>query len=247
MPANILDNISMVLVATSHPGNIGASARAMKTMGVKNLRLVTPKMFPCAEATALAAGADDVLANTRVYQDLQSAINDCGYVLGSSARTRNIPWPVIPPEQAAVQLLQQAGSGANTAVIFGRESAGLSNEEIELCNAIIEIPTGPGFSSLNLAAAVQIICYELRKCSSVDAAAAGYEGGDSPLADAGQMDMFYEHLQQFLLAIGYYDPARPRLLMRRLKRMFNRTRLDQNEYNILRGILTAAQKMVKDR
>lgn len=242
MPPDILDNINVVLVATSHPGNIGASARAMKTMGVKNLRLVTPKTFPCAEATALAAGADDILASARVYADLQSAIKDCGYILGSSARTRNISWPVISPERAAVQLLQEAGRGAKTAVIFGRESAGLSNEEIELCNSIIEIPTGPGFSSLNLAAAVQVICYELCKCSGIELAASGHQADDPPLADAGQMDMFYEHLQQFMMAIGYYDPARPRLLMRRLKRMFNRTQLDQNEYNILRGILAAAQK-----
>ena len=121
MPPDILDNISMVLVATSHPGNIGASARAMKTMGIKNLRLVTPKTFPCAEATALAAGADDVLAAAQVYEDLQSAIRGCGYVLGSSARARNISWPVVPPEQAAAQLLQRAAAGTGTAVIFGRE------------------------------------------------------------------------------------------------------------------------------
>lgn len=247
MPPYILDNVRIVLVATSHPGNIGASARAMKTMGVKNLRLVTPKIFPCAEATALAAGADDILGGARIYEDLRSAISDCGYVLGSSARPRNISWPVIPPEQAAAQLLQRADAGTKSAVIFGRESAGLSNEEIELCNGVIEIPTGPGFSSLNLAAAVQIICYELRKCAGIMSAESGHEVGAPPLADAGQMDMFYEHLQQFLLTIGYYDPARPRLLMRRLKRMFNRAQLDQNEYNILRGILTAAQKAVKDK
>ena len=252
MQLDILDNVRIVLVATTHPGNIGAAARAMKTMGIKRMDLVTPKTFPCAEATALAAGADDVLSDARVHGDLQSAIRGCRYVLGTSARTRNITWPVFGPEQAARQVLNMVGSsGADAAVIFGRESAGLSNEELEACNAVIEIPANPVFSSLNLAAAVQLVCYELRKAAMVDAVTDNVdmeaESDVPPPVSAEQMDLFYQHLQQYLTDIDFYDPDKPRLLMRRLKRLFNRSRIDQNEYNILRGILTAGQKAIKDR
>lgn len=248
MQENILDNVRIVLVATSHPGNIGASARAMKTMGVRQLDLVTPKSFPSAEVTALAAGADDILSRARVHEDLQSAIGDCTYVLGSSARARNISWPVITPDRAARQILElTAGGDTQVAVLFGRESAGLSNDEIELCNAVIEIPASPVFSSLNLAAAVQVICYELCKAVTEDYAEAPVETDMVPPASAEQMKMFYEHLQQYLTEIDYFNPDKPRLLMRRLKRMFNRSRVDINEYNILRGILTAGQKAIKDK
>ena len=252
MQLDILDNIRIVLVATTHPGNIGAAARAMKTMGIKKMDLVTPKTFPCAEATALAAGADDVLSNARVHEDLQSAIRGCAYILGTSARARSIAWPVVQPEHATRQVLELAGTcGADAAVIFGRESAGLSNEELEACNAVIEIPANPEFSSLNLAAAVQLVCYELRKTAIAIAVATDAdmeaEADEPPLASADQMNLFYQHLQQYLTEIDFYDPEKPRLLMRRLKRLFNRSRIDQNEYNILRGILTAGQKAIKDR
>jgi len=247
MQLRVLDNIRIVLVATTHPGNIGACARAMKTMGIKQLDLVTPKVFPGAEVTALAAGADDILSQARVHTDLLSAIQGCSYVLGSSARTRNISWPVISPEQAARQMRQLMVNGdAQIAVVFGRESAGLSNEELETCNAVIEIPANPAFSSLNLAAAVQIICYEFRRAAAEDQTPIEAEIDETQLASADQMNMFYDHLQQYLTEIDYYDPARPRLLMRRLKRMFNRNRIDLNEYNILRGILTAGQKAIRD-
>ena len=231
MQLDILDKIHIVLVATTHPGNIGAAARAMKaisgrakgacrkTMGIKKMDLVTPKSFPCAEATALAAGADDVLSNARVHQDLQSAIRGCVYTLGTSARARNIAWPVTDPVQATRRVLNLvASSGADAAVVFGRESAGLSNEELEACNAV-----NPEFSSLNLAAAVQLVCYELRKTAMATAMApkadAGVEADESLLASADQMNLFYQHLQQYLTEIDFYDPDKPRLLMRRLKRL----------------------------
>lgn len=248
MQENLLDNVRIVLVATTHPGNIGASARAMKTMGIRQLDLVRPRVFPSAEVTALAAGADDVLSRTRVHENLQSAIGECNYVLGSSARTRNISWPVISPGQAARRILELVtGNDARVAVLFGRESAGLSNDEIELCNAVIEIPTSPVFSSLNLAAAVQIICYELRKTVMENDNEAPVETVEVPPASAEQMTMLYDHMQQYLTEIDYFDPDKPRLLMRRLKRMFNRCGIDLNEYNILRGILTAGQKAAKDK
>lgn len=245
MQIDILDNIRIVLVATTHPGNIGAAARAMKTMGVKKLVLVSPKIFPGAEVTARASGADDILSNVQVFEDLQDAIKDCSYVVGTSARTRNIPWPVKSPEQAARQIIQKASKAINVAVIFGRENSGLSNDEIELCNTIIEIPSNPDFSSLNIAAAVQIICYELRKATMVVDEKFEEIIEETPPASAEQMKMFYEHLEQCLVDIDYYDPEKPRLLMRRLKRLFNRAQLDLNEYNIFRGILTAAQNSAK--
>lgn len=245
MQIDTSENIRIVLVATTHPGNIGATARAMKAMGVKKLDLVTPKIFPGAEVTARASGADDILSSVQVFEDLQDAIKDCNYVLGTSARIRNIPWPAISPEHAAQQIIHKASKGINVAVIFGRESSGLSNDEIDLCNTMIEIPSNPEFSSLNIASAVQIICYEIHKVIISDIVTSGEFTDKIPAASIEQMKMFYEHLEQCLVDIDYYDPEKPRLLMRRLKRLFNRAQLDLNEYNILRGILTAVQKSVK--
>ncbi len=243
MADKISEYINIVLVATTHPGNIGATARAMKTMGCKNLRLVRPKHFPAAEATARAAGADDILAAAKRYDALQEAVEDCSLVFATSARTRRIAWPRCSPEEAAHSALECAQQGAAVAIVFGRESSGLSNQELEYCNAMLQIPGNPAFSSLNLAAAVQIICYELRK---IFAATDNKAGDKATAAVTGrQMEMLYAHLEAALLDIGYLDPANPRRLMRRLKRLFNCARLDENEYQILRGILAAAQEKSK--
>ncbi|MBF8269447.1 MAG: RNA methyltransferase [Gammaproteobacteria bacterium] len=243
----IPEHIRITLVATRHPGNIGASARAMKTMGVRQLALVAPSGFPSAEVTARASGADDILARVRVYENLVDATRDCGYVLGTSARMRNIQWPLINPEQAARQILQQALAGTAVAILFGTERTGLSNEDMELCNAVIEIPTDPEFSSLNLAAAVQIICYELRKAAMEQFAVTQAPVSKMPAATVEQMQLFYQQLEQYLRDIGYYHPGKPRLLMRRLKRIFNRIQPDQSEYNILRGIFADAGKAEKEK
>ena len=240
MPIEIPANIRIILVATRHPGNIGATARAMKTMGVQQLDLVAPSGYPSAEVTARASGADDILARVRVFATIADATGDCGYVLGTSARVRTIPWPLIDPEQAARQVIRQAQAGP-VGILFGTERTGLSNEDMELCNAVIEIPTAPAFSSLNLAAAVQIICYELRKAAMGDSAVTPGQIRVMSPASVAEMQLFYQQLEQYLLAIGYFHPGKPRQLMRRLKRMFNRLQLDQNEYNILRGILAAAE------
>lgn len=242
MQEDIFKKINITLVATTHPGNIGAAARAMKTMGMANLVLVSPKVFPSAEVTARATGADDVLSAVMVHEDLKDAIRDCGYVLGTTARTRNIPWPVLDPEEAAEKILEFANNGTKVAILFGRESSGLSNDEIDLCNAVISIPANEKYSSLNIAAAVQIICYEIRKCLPATARQETTVNESIPAATAGQMEQFYRHLEQCLEEINYYDPDKPRLLMRRLKRLFNRIELDENEYNILRGILTAVRE-----
>jgi TrmH family RNA methyltransferase len=239
MSARIAENIHIVLVATSHPGNIGATARAMKTMGLTNLRLVRPKIYPDAEVTARAAGADDVLARARLEHSLADAIADCGMIYATTSRGRGLPWPELAPAGAAARLIAAAARGTRVAVVFGNERSGLSNEELELCQVAIRIPANPEFSSLNLASAVQVICYELRK-QMQEPVTAPMEP-ETPLATGAQMEQLYAHLEQCLVDIGFYDPEKPMLLMRRLRRLFNRAQLDANEYNILRGILAAAR------
>ena len=234
------EKVKIVLVNTTHPGNIGAAARAMKTMGLDQLALVAPRHFPNAECTARAAGADDILARAAVFPSVEEAVADCGLVFGTSARTRSIAWPEVTPETAATQI---AGTAGGAAVLFGRESSGLSNEELEICHAMIRIPTNAEFASLNIASAVQIICYEISK-QYLARETSGGEGTESP-ATTREMEHLYEHFEQTLIDIGYLDPEKPRRLMRRIRRLFNRARLDSNEYNILRGILTAIKNRGK--
>jgi len=239
MSARIFENTHIVLVATTHPGNIGAAARAMKTMGMPSLRLVRPKIFPSAEVTARAAGAGDILSRARVVESLSAAVEDCGLILAATARTRGLAWPEMTPAQGVTRIIAAAAAGAQVAMVFGNERSGLSNDELESCQGAIRIPTAGDYSSLNLAAAVQVICYELRK-QVCDGTTAAVEP-EAPPATGAQLELLYQHLEQCLMDIGFYDPAKPMLLMRRLKRLFNRAQLDANEYNILRGILAAAQ------
>lgn len=236
--------ISIVLVRTTHPGNIGATARAMKTMGLADLRLVAPKVFPAAEVTARAAGADDILDMASVYESLREAVSDCAQVYGTSARMRSIPWPCVSPEQAAGEIISSTGEGRRAALVFGRESSGLSNRELELCNRMIVIPSNPDFSSLNLAAAVQILCYEIHKFAAGNVLPAADK---LPTVTMKDMDRFYAQLEQCLIEIGFLDPDRPRRLMRRLKSLFSRLEPDQNEYNILRGIFAAVREIAARR
>lgn len=233
----IADRIRMVMVETTHAGNIGAAARAMKTMGQKHLYLVNPGCFPSAEVTARAAGADDILEHAVVCNSLEEAIRDCVLVVAASARIRSIPWPAEGPRDAAQRMLNTVNTGC-VAVVFGRESSGLNNEELELCNTVVQIPSNPDFASLNVAAAIQILCYEILLAAG--AGAVGHEDG-IPLATTDQMRRFYEHLEQCMIEVGYHNPDKPRRLMRRMKRLFNRAQLDQDELNILRGFLAAMQ------
>lgn len=235
-------SLRIVMVETTHPGNIGAAARAMKNMGQRNLYLVKPKIFPSAEVTARAAGADDILAQAVVCDSLQEAIRDCALVVGTTARARTIPWPVSTPRECAAEIINATTSG-QVAILFGRESSGLNNEELDLCNMAMQIPTDPEFSSLNVASAIQIICYELLQTILSDEVQE-YSRTKSPPATAEQMRLFYEHLAECMTDIGYYDPSVPRSLMRRMKRLFNRARLDTDEMNILRGLLSAIQEAV---
>jgi TrmH family RNA methyltransferase len=235
----MLSRIRVVLSHTSHPGNIGATARAMKTMGLTQLYLVNPKLFPHADATARASGADDVLAAAKVCADLDEALAGCRLVVGASARSRSIPCPVIGPAECA-RMAADASSQGEVALLFGCEQSGLSNPEIDRCQYLVQIPTNPDYGSLNLASAVQILCYEIR-VAFLDGQDVNGAGVPVPVS-ADEMERFYVHLEQTLVQLGFLDPANPRHLMRRLRRMYNRARPDENEVNILRGILTATQE-----
>ncbi len=238
-----LDHIRIILIETSHPGNIGAAARAMKCMGLTRLYLVQPGRFPCAEATARASGADDVLAGAVVCDSLQEAVADCGLVIGASARQRRIPWPMLEPREAAGRALRASAVDTGVALVFGREHSGLTNEEMELCHSLVTIPTNPEFSSLNLAAAVQVLCYELRQCAGAGLeTVAGSRDSQVPSATAEDMERLYQHLEQVMIGTGFLDPDKPRRLMRRLRRLFNRAGLDRQELQILRGFLAAIEK-----
>ena len=229
-------SIRIVLVGTTHPGNIGACARAMRNMGVLDLARVSPHRFPHKEATARASGAVDVLENATVVDSLEEAIEDCVYVAGASARSRSINWPSLDARECASRLLQESRQGT-VAAVFGPEKSGLSNEHLDHCHTLLPIPTEPGFSSLNLAMAVQVLTYELR-AARVAEKKPEYEP-DAPSATSEELEHFYEHLEQVLTDAHFLNPDNPRHLMRRLRRLFIRAKPDQNEINILRGILAA--------
>jgi len=228
--------VRIVLVGTSHPGNIGAVARAMKTMGLQRLVLVAPKVFPAEEASARAAGAVDVLESARVCAGLDEALAGASFVVGASARLRSLAWPSMAPREAAARIVAETSSG-EAAVVFGRENSGLTNEELARCHALLHIPTAPALGSLNLAMAVQVAAYELFLASG--AAPALPPDRAQPAATAEEMEKFYEYLETALIAAKFLDPDNPRHLMRRLRRLFNRAQPDSNEVNILRGILAA--------
>ena len=240
MVKNLVENIRIVMVETTHPGNIGAAARAMKAMGYKNLYLVKPKIYPNAEATARAAGADDILTNAVVCDSLEQALQGCVTVIASSARPRAISSPVFTPREYASKLSEKTKLGP-VALVFGRESSGLSNEELEHCNVILQIPTNPDFSSLNVASAIQILCYEFingSQCLQTEKT----DKEKVQLATSDEMKYFYNHLQQCMIDVGFLNPEQPRKLMRRLKSLFTRANLDENEVSILRGFLAAVQQ-----
>ena len=245
-----IDNLRIVLVGTQHPGNIGSAARAMKTMGLSALHLVAPERFPDPEANTLAAGADDVLAAAPVHADLDAALAGCHFVLGTSARRRHVPLPEMSPREAARALFEAAGRGP-VALQFGRERTGLENEELQRCHASVGIPTDPGFSSLNLAAAVQVLAYELR-LAALDAAAGGLASGRpmppveaEPPATADELERYFTHLDQALHEIDFHKGKPPEMVMQRLRRLYLRAGLDAREVKILRGILAEAQRMAR--
>ncbi|MBP9722146.1 MAG: RNA methyltransferase [Gammaproteobacteria bacterium] len=257
---NCLNNCRIVLVNTTHPGNVGSTARAMKTMGVSELYLVSSdKNIIDDHAVARASGAVDILEKACLVSTLQEAIVDCHYILGTSTRERTLPIPILTPRAAAkIAIADHAVSNNKIAIVFGQERMGLTNTELAICQSQIIIPANALYSSLNLASAVQLICYELR-LAALDILDA-LEATDflnnklnsnnkikSELATANQMELFYEHLERVMLKTGFLDPKQPKLLMRRLRRVYNRANLCQQELNILRGILAASERFTNDK
>ncbi len=236
MKGKLLDQIKIVLVEPSHPGNIGGAARAMKTMGLNCLVVINPKRYPDPQADWRAAGALDVLDSAEVLPSVEAAIADCHWVVGTSTRSRKIPWPIADAKETAekiVGLVQQQGKQARIAILFGREDNGLSNEELQRCNAHLQIPAAPVYSSLNLAMAVQVVCYELHQASLVQPVATHW---DRALATSGALDALVEALQTNLLETGFLDADNPGKTMTRLRRLFSRVQLDESEVQILRGV-----------
>lgn len=239
----MLDRIRIVLMQTSHPGNIGSVARAMKTMGLSRLYLVAPLHFPHDKANEMASGALDLLESAIVVENLDDAIADCSLVIGSSARMRAIPWPLLNPREMAEKIKKEPVD-SEIAILFGREQSGLTNEELQRCHLHIHIPANPEYSSLNIAAAVQVITYELRMMNFNSTSEE--QTWDYRLATTDEMEKFFHHLQEVLIQINFLKLHAPRKLMTRLRRLFFRTRLDVMEMNILRGMLTSIQEKIKE-
>lgn len=242
--------IRIVLVGTQHPGNIGSAARALKTMGLARLVLVDPEKFPHADANALAAGADDVLAAAPVHASLAEAIADCRLVLGCTARSRRVALPEQPPREAAVRALEKAGQGDEVALVFGRERTGLTNEELQLCHGAVHIPANPEYSSLNIAAAVQVLAYELRMAELAtlhgpNEASDGGQRADRLPAPHAAMEGFFSQLADTLDAIDFHKGRAPESALRKLRRLFLRAEPDDAEVRLLRGILADAQRMAR--
>ncbi len=249
--ASALNQIVVVLCGTQHPGNIGSAARAMLVMGLDQLRLVNPRHFPDDQANAMASNAQVVLDAARVYDSLEAAVQDCALVVGSSSRRRYLGDEPLSPGEAAAKLLDTAAApGARVALVFGCERTGLTNEELDRCHRLTSIPANPAYSSLNLAAAVQLYCWELRRAAIVPGKVSlksdpEWMDGRFALPTAQQMEQFYEHLERVLLATGFLDPANPRMTSRRLRQFFNRAQPDANELAILRGILKSVERPKK--
>lgn len=243
------DNIRIVLVNTSHPGNIGAAARAMKNMGLSKLTLVDPEDFPSPVANGRAVSAVNILEVATVTKTLEEAVAGCGLVIGTSARIRSIPWPLISPQQSAQHVADDSRQN-EVALVFGREDSGLTNEELQLCHFHVNIPADEKLSSLNLAAAVMVISYEVRMellkreaegqqapVAPVDEEIVEGVDWDVPKATGKQVEGFYSHLEKTMIDLNFHDPENPRLLMLRMRRLFGRIRPDQMEISVLRGFL----------
>ncbi|MCS5711026.1 RNA methyltransferase [Candidatus Berkiella aquae] len=236
--------ISIILCQTSHPGNIGASARSMKTMALKQLVLIEPAIFPSNVAVERASGADDVLANAKVYGSLNEGVANCQWLFGTSARSRAFPWPQLTPFEAAAKMLELTATQQSVGILFGNEQSGLSNEQLQQCDFHIAIPANPEYSSLNLGSAVQIICYEIYQAwlkhkqeptlSEMTVPAIGHKANHDEIAG------LLEHFEKVSVEIGFLDPKHPKKLLPRLKRLFAKAQLEKEEVNLLRGFLKLA-------
>jgi len=241
-------SVRFVLVNTSHPGNIGAVARAMKNMSLSELYLVEPKCFPHADATARASGADDLLEKATLCQTLEEALKGCELVFGSSARSRRLSWPTLTPRES-IATIAGASSGAAVAIVFGRENSGLTNDEIAKCNYLVTIPSNPDYTSLNIAAAVQIFAYELQ-LKMIENKASKEPKTDKDLKKvrlitSDELEGMVGHFERVMEDTGFIEPSNPKTVMRRLRRLFVRSKLDVDELNILRGLLSTVQHKLK--
>jgi TrmH family RNA methyltransferase len=236
-----LDSIRVVLVGTTHSGNIGSTARAMKTMGLSRLHLVSPQSFPSPQAQAMAASAADVLEAARVHESLEAALAGATLVAGLSARPRRLASPALTLRECAPKLVAEAAH-APVALLFGREHSGLTNEELDHCQFLVHIPANPAYGSLNLAAAVQVVCYELRMAALTEPAAAKRSASAAAVVSADHLEEFYGFLEQLCRETGFADGRNDGMLMRRLRRLFNRARPDEKEINILRGLMSYATR-----
>lgn len=233
-----LSKIRVVLIETSHPGNIGSTARAMKLMGLSQLVLVNPKRFPDPKANELASRADDILNSAQVVSSLAEALSECSLVIGMSAREREMPQTLLNPKQAALLIHSEYEAHAGIALVFGRESAGLTNDELELCPFQVKIPAVESYSSLNLAAAVQVIAYEIFSTFQ-DAEQPHHESTCLDFASYSEMEGMYTHMKEAMIALHFLKPDNPRHMMQRVRQIFNRARLDQEDVNLLRGFMNA--------
>ena len=244
----MLQNIRIILINTFHPGNIGSAARAMKTMGLQDLCLVTPQRFPAPEAESMAAGAQDVLASARVFSSLEDAIADCALVIGTSARSRTHSFsrPMLAAEHCAAKLVAES-ENTPVALVFGQETMGLTNSDLEKCHFHTTIDANPAYPVLNVASAIQILCYEIYKASIVKPSTKVSTTPHPTTCDTEyplnqELELFYEHLEASLNDINFIIKQHPGLVMTRLRRLFNRARPESKELNMLRGILNAVQR-----
>ena len=236
------DSIKIVLVGTTHSGNIGATARAIKTMGLRNLDLVNPKNFPSDEAIYRSKAAKDILEKASIHETLLESVKDCELVIATSARNRKVPWPVLDPKSASKEINLTAKNNSKVAIVFGREDRGLTNQELGLCNLHIHIPTIEEYSSLNLSQAVQIITYEIRMHFIEFEKLKNCQEWDVDLATSDQTERLIEHMDELMKEVEFYDTENPRKLLMRVRRFFKRSKIDVMEANIFRGLFSTIQK-----
>ncbi|TQO76645.1 tRNA (cytosine(32)/uridine(32)-2'-O)-methyltransferase TrmJ [Vibrio cholerae] len=239
----MLERVKVVLVGTTHSGNIGSAARAMKVMGLSQMVLVDPQCQVDAQAIALAAGASEIALNAQIYPTLEAAVADCGLVVGTSARSRTLEWPMLEPCECGEKLISEANQHS-VAMVFGRERTGLTNEELQLCQYHVCVPANPEYSSLNLAMAVQLLSYEVRMAYLAMQQSSQSSTLQEEYPRHQELERFYAHLEQVIMQTEFISAQQPRQVMNKLRRMFTRARPEAQEINILRGILTSVQKSI---
>ncbi|EJL7016036.1 tRNA (cytosine(32)/uridine(32)-2'-O)-methyltransferase TrmJ [Vibrio cholerae] len=239
----MLERVKVVLVGTTHSGNIGSAARAMKVMGLSQMVLVDPQCQVDAQAIALAAGASEIALNAQIYPTLEAAVADCGLVVGTSARSRTLEWPMLEPRECGEKLISEANQHS-VAMVFGRERTGLTNEELQLCHYHVCVPANPEYSSLNLAMAVQLLSYEVRMAYLALQQSSQSSTLQEEYPRHQELERFYAHLEQVIMQTEFISAQQPGQVMNKLRRMFTRARPEAQEINILRGILTSVQKSI---